>query len=336
VIEHDKSLQALNTFGFDRRAAHYAEAPDEATLLQRLDDAERAGWPVLILGGGSNLVPTRDVAGLVIRLVERTVDRRPGSMPGGTLVTASAGLDWTTFVDDCVASGLDGLENLSLIPGSVGAAPVQNIGAYGVELADRVHAVRAWHRPSRRWRHLSPAECEFGYRDSRFKCERDDWVITHVSFELGPHRPRVLGYATLDARLAELAIDEPTAADVARAVSDVRRARLPDPARIGNAGSFFENPIVSADDAESLLERFPNMVTYEQPDGRVKLAAGWMIDRLGFRGHNANGIGVHERQALVLVNLGGDGKALVELVSGIRAAVLERFGVALKIEPRLI
>jgi len=335
-MERDKSLQALNTFGFDQRAERYAEAPDETTLLQRLDDAERAGWPVLLLGGGSNIVLTRDVEGLVIHPIERKVAHASGSTPGSTLVTASAGVDWTTFVDDCVAAGLDGLENLSLIPGSLGAAPVQNIGAYGVELADRLHTVRAWHRPSRRWLTLGPADCEFGYRDSRFKRERDDWVITQVSFELGPYRPRVLGYATLDARLADLELDDPTAADVARAVTHVRRSRLPDPARIGNAGSFFENPIVSADDARALTGRFPDMVMYEQPDGRVKLAAGWMIDQLGFRGHRHEGVGVHESQALVLVNLSGDGRALLDLVSRIREAVRERFDVSLTVEPRLI
>ena len=336
TIERDRSLRNLHTFGFELTAERYAEATDEAALGALFALADRHDWPVLLLGGGSNVVPTDDVPGLVVRFVGDGVDVHPRGN-GVVHVRAEAGKGWHELVTETLEAGLPGLENLALIPGSVGAAPVQNIGAYGVELSERLVSVRALHRPSGLWHELDVAACGFGYRDSRFKREAGDWAITAVTFELGEHLPRVAGYASLAALLAERGIEEPSALDIRDAVVAVRRSRLPDPAVLGNAGSFFQNPLVSRERAEALLARFPDLVHYAQPDGQVKLAAGWLIDQLGFRGHSEGGIGVHETQALVLVHEGGgSAETLLGLVERILVAVEERFGVRLQIEPTLI
>ncbi len=341
-VSPDHPLDALNTFGFSCRAERYAEAPDEATLVALLDRAEAEGWPVFVLGGGSNLVLTRDVPGLTIRMTDERVEICPAEA-GALRVRAGAGVGWHALVETTLDAGADGLENLALIPGTVGAAPVQNIGAYGVELADRVERVRAWHRPSRRFRELSADECGFAYRDSRFKRERDHWVIVRVDFVLGPQRPRVTGYASLVEALASEATSAttrdapPSARRVADAVIRVRRSKLPDPAIIGNAGSFFHNPVVDADEAARLRAAHPELVAWDLPDGRTKLAAGWLIDRLGFRGVRRGPVGVHADQALVLVHEGGgSGAQLLALVDEIRAAVVTRYGVALTTEPVVV
>ena len=337
LVLRDHPLDALNTLGFASRAERFAEAPDEATLLALLERAEAEGRDVLVLGGGSNVVLSGDVRGLVVRLVGTSVACSAPGADGAVRVTAEAGVGWHALVERTLGLGLGGLENLALIPGTVGAAPVQNVGAYGVELDRRLVGVRAWHRPSRRWRELGVDECAFGYRDSRFKRERGDWIITAATFELGPHRPIESGYASLAEELARRGVADPDARDVADAVVAVRRRRLPDPARIGNVGSFFHNPVVAERHADALAERYPGLVRYPLPDGRVKLAAGWLIDRLGFRGHRENGVGVHAEQALVLVNAGGgDGRALLALVARIVAAVEEAYGVRLEIEPTIV
>ena len=327
----------MNTLGFESRAAHYAEAEDEAALVALLDHAERHDWPLLVLGGGSNVVLTGDVPGLTVRLVARRIDVIAPPGQEHALVRAEAGVGWDELVRETLARGLPGLENLSLIPGTVGAAPVQNIGAYGVELAERLHSLRAWHRPSRRWREMAAAECGFGYRDSLFKRERGDWIIGSVTFALGPRRPVVASYASLAAELDRRGIARPTHADVAEAVVATRRARLPDPAAIGNVGSFFHNPLVSAEQAERLARSHPGIVRFPQPDGRVKLAAGWLIEQLGLRGRHVDGIGVYERQALILTNEGeGDAAALMRLVEHIVTRVASRYGVTLTPEPHIV
>ena len=315
--------------------------------------ADAEGWPVFTLGGGSNLVLTRDVPGLTIRLVddavrfERDAPGLPAGLPPGAVrVRAGAGLGWHALVEATLGAGADGLENLALIPGTVGASPVQNIGAYGVELADRLERVRAWHRPTGRFVELTAAECEFAYRSSRFKREPSDWIIVRADFVLGPHRPRVTGYASLAEALgttrpgdgpAERAAGEPSAREVADAVIRVRRSKLPDPAVIGNAGSFFHNPVVDAGHAARLRAEHPGLVSWALPDGRVKLAAGWLVDRLGYRGARRGAVGVHADQALVLVHRGGGtGAELLALVDEIIRAVRARYGVVLSVEPVVV
>lgn len=342
-LVRDHPLGALNTFGFERCAERYAEVADEASLVAALALAEAEGWPVFVLGGGSNLVLTRDVPGLTLRMTDGRIDISPAGIgvEGALRARAGAGVGWNALVEATLAAGADGLENLALIPGTVGAAPVQNIGAYGVELADRVERVRAWHRPSRGFVELAPAECGFAYRDSRFKRERGDWVIVRVDFLLGPQVPRSVGYASLAGALSAApsgtSSGAPTAREVADAVIRVRRSKLPDPATIGNAGSFFHNPVVTAAEASRLRAEHPGIVAWDLADGGVKLAAGWLVERLGFRGARRGPVGVHADQALVLVHEGGGtGAQLLALVDEIRVAAMARYGVALTIEPVLV
>ena len=335
-VRVDHPLAEFNTFGFRQRAERYAEARDETELVELLELAERARWPVFVLGGGSNLVLTRDVPGLTLRLVADRVEferEAAGLAPDAVRVRAGAGVGWHDLVEATLAAGADGLENLALIPGTVGASPVQNIGAYGVELADRIETVRAWHRPTGRFVELAAHECGFGYRDSRFKRERGDWIIVRADFVLGPHRPRVTDYASL-AGVLPGGDRAPSAREVADAVIRVRRSKLPDPTVIGNAGSFFHNPVVDAAAAERLRASHPELVSWALPDGREKLSAGWLIDRLGYRGARRGAVGVHADQALVLVNHGGGtGGQLMALVDEIADAVRVAYGVGLTAEP---
>ena len=334
----NRPLQALNTFGFRQHARRYAEATSEAELVRLLDVARRERWPVFVLGEGSNLVLTRDVPGLTIRLTDERVvfeHAGPGLGDGRVRVRAAAGVSWHGLVMRTLDAGADGLENLALIPGTVGAAPVQNIGAYGVQFAERVERVRAWHRPSERFVELTANECGFAYRDSRFKRERGDWIIVRADFILGGHRRREIGYANLARALPSG--EEPDARQVAEAVMAVRRSKLPDPALLGNAGSFFHNPVVSAAQADRLRGDCPGLVSWPLPDGREKLAAGWLIDRLGYRGARRGAVGVHADQALVLVNDGdGNGTELLALANEIQDAVRLAYGVTLVIEPVVI
>lgn len=336
-VRENQPLDGMNTLRLPSVAEHYAEVSDEAALVTLLDYADTQQLEPFVIGGGSNIVLTRDLPGLVVRLTGEAITCSPPTASGAVRVTAEAGAAWHALVVRTLSLKLGGLENLALIPGTVGAAPVQNIGAYGVELDERLVGVRAWHRPNRAFRELDAADCAFGYRDSRFKRERGDWIITSATFELGPHRPVVASYASLAAELRHRGIETPTARAVADAVIAIRRERLPDPDHIGNVGSFFHNPVVEASEADALSERFPPLVRYAQPDGRVKLAAGWLIDQLGFRGHRENGVGVHENQALVLVHEGdSDGQALMALASRVIDAVHDRYGIVLNVEPLVL
>ena len=332
-------LQSLNSFGFAVHAEHYVQVGNDEQLLEALAAAKTNHWPVFVLGGGSNLVLTQDIKGLVIYQSNNT-ESYEVQPDGTTLVTAGAGKPWHELVLDTLNHGLVGLENLSLIPGSTGAAPVQNIGAYGVELVDRLHRVRAFHRPSESWMNLAPEECAFAYRDSVFKQNPHDYVITEVSFKLSKDISTVSHYAALNTALANQTLPKDNLALaklISHTVIQIRQAKLPDPSRIGNAGSFFKNPVVSKSHAETLLATHPQLVHYPQADGQVKLAAGWMIDELGFRGHNAGGVGVHKDQALVLVNRGnGDGQALMALASEIVEKVQQVFSVELIVEPVIV
>ncbi len=331
----DYPLRAHNTFGFDVRARLACHITHEADLADAFADPRALGQPTLVLGGGSNIVLTRDFDGLVLLmgLRGRRVVREDSD---AWYVEAGAGETWHDFVEWTLAEQMPGLENLALIPGTVGAAPIQNIGAYGLEMAERCVAVRALEVASGRVVEFDAARCEFGYRDSFFKrAGRDRYVITAVTFRLPKAWTPQAGYADLARELAQRGLGEaPQARDVFDAVVAVRRAKLPDPVQLGNAGSFFKNPVIDAPLFGELLAREPQIVSYAQPDGRVKLAAGWLIDRCGWKGRALRAAAVHERQALVLVNRGGaTGLDVLELAQAIRHDVLTRFGVELEQEP---
>lgn len=330
-----QDLTRLNTLGLASRAEAFVTV-DAAAQLPALSALAQQARSLLVLGGGSNMVLPEHVSGLVAQVAFKGV-RLLEAQPDAWLVEAAGGENWHGFVETCVNNGWDGLENLALIPGTVGAAPVQNIGAYGVEFEERFHSLTAWDVQAGKRVEMRAADCRFAYRDSAFKHDAPGrWIIVSVRFALPrPWRP-VLGYPDLQ-RHARLAQGTPAARDIFDAVCEIRRAKLPDPAVTGNAGSFFKNPIVTAQVRDSLVAQFPGLVSYAQPNGRYKLAAGWLIDQCGWKGRALGAAGVHDRQALVLVNRGGATAAdIMGLAQAIQQSVAERYGVKLEAEPVVV
>ncbi|MFZ2971999.1 MAG: UDP-N-acetylmuramate dehydrogenase [Ferribacterium limneticum] len=330
---HNVDLTPFNTLALPGKAAAYRKI----TAPEQLTAPELACQTRFILGGGSNLVLTGDFAGLVLHM----------AIPGKRLVKedgeafyieAGAGENWHDFVQWTLQQGWPGLENLSLIPGTVGAAPIQNIGAYGLEVGECFHSLTAWDFEKQAFFPVDRSNCRFGYRDSVFK--QEGWnlsgrmAITSVVFRLPKAWAPNLRYADVNQELAAQNIATPTAQDVAKAIVAVRQRKLPDPAIIPNTGSFFHNPVVEAAQAEALAADYPTLPRYAQPDGRVKLAAGWLIEQAGWKGKNLGPVGMYEKQALVLVNRGGaTGEDVRRTMIAVQTDVQARFGVALTPEP---
>lgn len=336
-IEARVSLREHNSFGLPAVAQTLVRVRSDADVRRVVDHPELGRAPKLILGGGSNLVLTRDVAAAVLK-VEIAGRRLVAETADAWIVEAGAGERWHDFVTWTLEQGLPGLENLALIPGTVGAAPVQNIGAYGVELKDRFHSLDAVDLVTGRSVTLDAGMCRFAYRDSVFKHElAGKSVVTRVRFRLPRPWLPVLGYLDLERRMAETGNTSPDARTIYDWVCAIRRAKLPDPAVIGNAGSFFKNPVVSAEQCRDIIERDPEIVHYPMADGSVKLAAGWLIDACGWKGKSVGRAGVYERQALVLVNRGGaSGAEVVTLARAIQESVYGRFGIRLEPEPVIV
>ena len=318
----DASLLAYNTLGLDVRAERLITARSEdelAAALTRYPDA-------LVLGGGSNTVFRGDVAGTVVRPCIPGIDRV------GDQLVVGGGEDWHGLVSHSVELGLAGLENLALIPGSAGAAPVQNIGAYGRELADVLVSVRAWHRPSGNFVELTAGECRFSYRDSLFR-GTDDFVITGLVLALSTRFEPCIDHP--DLRRA-FPVPPSTPAEVMEAIMEIRRRKLPDPAVTGNVGSFFKNPVVPVEVAEALRKTNPGLPAWELGDS-IKLSAGWLIETVGMKGRWQGGARVSPGHALVIVNAGGaTPDDILELAARIRSAVKDKFGIVLEVEPRLV
>ena len=330
----DAPLQSLNTFGLPARAAWFAAIESPAQLAGLIARPEWKRLRRFVLGGGSNLILAGDFDGLVLH-VRIPGRERVAEDADAWFVRAGAGENWHDFVSWTLDRGWPGLENLALIPGTVGAAPVQNIGAYGLEMAERFHCLEAVDLATGETVVLDRAACRFGYRDSVFKREAAGrYLITAVTFRLPKRWQPVTGYADVARELDAGGIAKPTARDIADAVIAIRSRKLPDPAQIGNAGSFFKNPRVDAATFQRLIARHPDLPHYPQPDGTVKLAAGWLIERCGWKGKNLGLVGVYERQALVLVNRGGArGEDVLRLARAIQASVRAMFGVDLEPEP---
>jgi len=290
-----------------------------------------------VLGGGSNIILTRDMPQLVLKVEVRGM-RLVEERADAWIVEAGAGESWHDFVAWTIAQGWPGLENLALIPGTVGAAPVQNIGAYGVELKDRFESLDAVDLVTGRSVTLRESICAFGYRDSVFKHSlANRSVITRVRFRLPRPWQPVVGYLDLERKIAETGIAAPSAQQIFDWICAIRRAKLPDPALVGNAGSFFKNPVVTPEQCRDIIGRDPEIVHYPMPDGSVKLAAGWMIDACGWKGKSVGGAGVYEKQALVLVNRGGAiGSEVMTLARAIQESVYGRFGIRLEPEPVVV
>jgi len=343
-------LDARNTFGVPARAEMLVEVRDPAALPELFGYAMLRDGPVLVLGGGSNLLFAGDPAGAVLALVSQGIAIIDDDGERA-IVRADAGVEWHALVLWTLGHGLAGLENLALIPGTVGAAPIQNIGAYGTEVREHIHVVEAFERGSGAVRRLPAAQCAFAYRDSLFKREPDRFVVTAVEFALSRTPDLRLDYAGIADELASMGIESPTPSLVAEAVCRIRRRKLPDPAVVGNAGSFFKNPIVPLAQAEALQREHPRLPVF--PTGAFpadaalhgataagpmcKLSAAWLIDQCGWKGHREGDAGIAASHALVLVNHGhASGMQLLDLARRIAASVQERFGVAIEPEPRII
>ena len=337
LVEKNVPLQPYNTFRIVARAHTLIRVKSEADVQTVLADAELGPAPKFVLGGGSNIVLTGDVKPVVLK-VEITGRRLVEETPKAWIVEAGGGESWHEVVRWTLEQGWPGLENMALIPGSVGAAPVQNIGAYGVELKDRFESLDLVDLVTGRSATLDGAACRFGYRDSVFKqALAGKSVITRVRLRLPRPWQAVTGYLDLERRIAETGITAPDARTIFDWVCAIRRAKLPDPAQAGNAGSFFKNPVVSAEQCRDIITRDPEIVHYPLPDGRFKLAAGWLIDACGWKGKTVGHAGVHERQALVLVNRGdARGAEVVTLARAIQESVYGRFGIRLEPEPVIV
>jgi UDP-N-acetylmuramate dehydrogenase len=332
-VQPQVSLKPFNSFGVDVRAQLFAEAHSDAEVREALDYAASKALPLLVIGGGSNLLLTADIQALVLRMATRGI--RVLSDDGSQVVIeAEAGEPWHPFVQHTLAQGLSGLENLSLIPGTVGAAPMQNIGAYGVEIKDVFAGLTALDRQTGELRDFTLEECNFAYRDSLFKQQPGRWLILRVRFTLNRTAHLHLEYGPVRQRLTEQGIEHPTPTNVSQAICSIRSEKLPDPAVLGNAGSFFKNPLVPAALVTRLKVEYPDLVAYAQPDGQMKLAAGWLIEKAGWKGFREADAGVHKLQALVLVNYGGaTGLQLLALAQRIQADISQRFSVELEMEP---
>jgi len=336
-IESGVSLKPYSTFGLPAVAHTLVRVTSDADVRRVVDHPTLGLAPKFVLGGGSNIILTRDMPQLVLKVEvmgRRLVEERADAW----IVEAGAGENWHEFVLWTLAQGHPGLENLALIPGTVGAAPVQNIGAYGLELQDRFESLDAVDLVTGRSVTLGAAICAFGYRDSVFKHSlAGRTVITRVRFRLPKAWRPVLGYLELERKQNETGIARPSAQQIADWVIAIRRAKLPDPALIGNAGSFFKNPVVTPEQCRDIIGRDPAVVHYPMADGSVKLAAGWLIDACGWKGKTVGGAAVYEKQALVLVNRGGAiGAEVMTLARAIQESVYGRFGIRLEPEPVVV
>ncbi len=336
-IETGVSLKPYNTFALPALAHTLVRIAGDGDVRAVLDHPRLGPAPKFVLGGGSNIVLTRDLTAVVLKIEVRGL-RLVEERPDAWIVEAGAGESWHDLVAWTLNQGLPGLENLALIPGTVGAAPVQNIGAYGLELKDRFDSLDAVDLVTGRSVRLDAGMCRFAYRDSIFKqALAGKSVITRVRLRLPRPWQPMLGYLDLERRMAETGITSPDARQIFEWVCEIRRAKLPDPAVIGNAGSFFKNPVVTAEQCRDIIGRDPAIVHYPMPDGSFKLAAGWLIDACGWKGKTVGRAGVYEKQALVLVNRGGArGAEVVTLARAIQESVYGRFGIRLEPEPVVV
>jgi UDP-N-acetylmuramate dehydrogenase len=334
MIQININLKEFNTFGISVKAEMFAVFSSIEELKQIL--SFRNNKKLLVLGGGSNLLLTKDFDGLVIKneikrfeVIEETASE--------VIVESGAGENWHEFVLNCIDKGFGGIENLSLIPGSVGASPMQNIGAYGVEIKDVFESLSAYHIASGEIHYFDKTKCEFGYRESIFKNKvKGEYIILTVTFRLTKNPTINSSYGAINEQLKVMGIQEPTIKELSAAVIAIRQSKLPDPKIIGNAGSFFKNPTVEIDLLEQIQKNYPDIPNYPAVNGK-KLAAGWLIEKAGWKGRTFDNFGVHKLQALVLVNYGNcTGQEIFDLSSQIIQDVFEKFGVLLEREVNIL
>ncbi len=333
--EINKSLRHHNSFGFDVTAEYFTSVGSVAELTEALEWSRRKALPVFILGGGSNTVFTKNVAGLVIHVGITGI--RTTAADDTISIDIGAGCNWHKLVVDTLQQGYYGLENLALIPGLAGAAPIQNIGAYGVEISDRLHSVDVIDRHDGKSLTLSHSDCGFGYRHSLFKTDAGrNFVITSVTLNLSATDHTSVNYQALKDALQQRGITTPNAHDVFNCVCAVRASKLPDPQQIGNAGSFFKNPTLNKQQLAQLQSNCAGIPVYPQADDHFKIPAAWLIEKAGWKGHRSGAVGVHNRQALVLVNHGGgNGQQIARLATDIQQDIKTKYNIELEREPGL-
>jgi UDP-N-acetylmuramate dehydrogenase len=336
VLQKNKSLKKLNTFGVEAFANFFREIRSESELSEAFEEERIKNLPLLVLGGGSNILFTKNFSGLVLHIKIGGIEVRE---QGATrYVTAGGGVVWNDLVQYCVNQGYAGIENLSLIPGTVGAAPVQNIGAYGVELMDVFESCRAFDLHKKTIVEFDNEACKFSYRDSIFKREgKNRYIITSVTLKLSTTPNLILDYGVIIAELQNREIHNPTIKDVSEVVSQIRVSKLPDPLTIGNSGSFFKNPIIESEDFKTLQSVFMDIVHYPIQSDKVKLAAGWLIEQCGWKGAKVGNTGTWKNQALVLVNYGNaTGLEVYEFSEAIIESVFKKFGIRIEREVNII
>lgn len=338
MLQQNVSLLSYNTFGIDVKARWWLEVWTEETLVEFLADNNfHTLPPILTLGGGSNLLFVNDFEGLVLKnnILGKEVVAEDKT---NVYLRVGGGENWHGLVEYCLGNNWGGIENLSLIPGCVGAAPIQNIGAYGVELKQVFHSLEAIHLQTANRHVFDHKACRFGYRDSVFKQEAKGlFFITHVTVKLSKYPVINASYGMVKAELNKLSLSNPGIKDVSQVICKIRRSKLPDPTEVGNAGSFFKNPVVPASQFTSLLAHYPKIPHYPQPNGDIKLPAGWLIEQCGWKGKRLGDYGVHPNQALVLVNYGGaSGQEIYELSSKILQSVQDKFSITLEREVNVV
>ncbi|HTB06125.1 MAG TPA: UDP-N-acetylmuramate dehydrogenase [Bacteroidia bacterium] len=336
-LQEHYPLKDITTFHAKVFAKQYTEFTSADELKEILSSSQVKGTPYMILGGGSNVLFTGDYTGVIIRNAIKGIEVVKEDTDH-VYIKANGGEKWHDFVLYCVSHNYGGVENLSLIPGTVGAGPIQNIGAYGVELKDTLYEVQAMNVHTFEVKKFSNADCKFGYRESIFKGEeKGKYVILAVTLKLNKHPKVNVSYGTVSKELEAMGITHPTIADVSKAVINIRSSKLPDPAKLGNAGSFFKNPVMTNADFEKLKAKFPDVVSFQAHEGHTKLAAGWLIEQCGWKGKRIGDAGVHKDQALVLVNYGdATGKEIYDLSTKVIESVKEKFGVQLEREVNMI
>lgn len=336
IIQQDVSLKTFNTFAIEAKATYFAEIKKESDLKDVFTNEISKTEKLLILGGGSNMLFTKNFDGLVIKISIPGMDYQ--IQGDDVFLTTGGGVVWNDLVNYCVAHEFAGLENLSLIPGTVGASPIQNIGAYGVELKDVFYSCDAFEIATGEMRTFNYQDCQFDYRDSIFKNElKGQFIITSVVFKLSKIAKLQTHYGAITAELENRKISKPTIADISKVVATIRVSKLPDPKTIGNAGSFFKNPVIDQTTFEKLIAKFPDVVNYEMPHQKTKLAAGWLIEQCGFKGIVVGATGTWKNQALVLVNHGGaTGQEVYNFSEHIIQTVYSTFGICLEREVNIL
>ncbi|MBW3466671.1 UDP-N-acetylmuramate dehydrogenase [Arthrospiribacter ruber] len=331
-FQRNVSLLPFNTFGIDRSAKFFTTVQSESDVVAALKKAQSEDVPVIVLGGGSNILLTRDLDALILKIEIEGIEKIKED-ENHVWIEVGAGVNWHHFVIVCIEKNWAGVENLSLIPGTVGASPMQNIGAYGIEIKEVFDHLTAVNRDTLDIEKFNWTQCEFGYRESVFKNKlKDKYIITKVCFKLNKNPVYHTEYGAIKDTLQEMGIEELNIKAISDAVIQIRQSKLPDPKEIGNAGSFFKNPSISKSEFERLQKEFPNIPGYPLPEG-VKVPAAWLIEQSGWKGKRLGQIGVHQKQPLVLVNYGGgDGAEIVDLSKQIQVSVLEKFGIHLSPE----